>query len=95
MLPSDWEKRLVDLNVTDLTEKDLNWADYVFLSAMVVQRESVQAIIRRCKIAGVKIVAGGPLLTMEQLWLKIFLNVDWDDYLFLEIAQWLRFERRQ
>ncbi len=65
MLPSDWEKRLVDLNVTELTEKDLNWADYVFLSAMVVQRESVQAIIRRCKIAGVKIVAGGPLFTMD------------------------------
>ena len=66
MLPSDWEKRLVDLNVTDLTEKDLKWADYVFLSAMVVQRESVQAIIKRCKTAGVKIVAGGPLFTMEQ-----------------------------
>ncbi|MBW6472578.1 MAG: B12-binding domain-containing radical SAM protein [Anaerolineaceae bacterium] len=65
MLPSDWEKRLVDLNVTDLTEKDLKWADYVFLSAMVVQRESVQAIIKRCNTAGVKIVAGGPLFTME------------------------------
>ena len=49
----------------DLTEKDLKWADYVFLSAMVVQRESVQAIIKRCNAAGVKIVAGGPLFTME------------------------------
>jgi hypothetical protein len=35
MLPSQWEKRLVDLNVADLKEKDLKWADYVFLSAMV------------------------------------------------------------
>jgi radical SAM superfamily enzyme YgiQ (UPF0313 family) len=65
MLPSEWEKRLVDLNVTNLTEADLKWADYVFLSAMVVQRESAHAIIKRCKIAGVKIVAGGPLFTME------------------------------
>jgi len=65
MLPIDWEKRLIDLNVTSLTEKDLNWADYVFLSAMAVQRNSVQSIIKRCKSAGVKIVAGGPLFTME------------------------------
>ena len=65
MLPSEWEKRLVDLNVADLTEKDLKWADYVFVSAMVVQRESVRAIIKRCKEANVKVVAGGPLFTME------------------------------
>jgi radical SAM superfamily enzyme YgiQ (UPF0313 family) len=65
MLPSIWEKRLVDLNVTDLTEEDLEWADYVFVSGMVVQRESARAVIDRCKTAGVKVVAGGPLFTME------------------------------
>jgi radical SAM superfamily enzyme YgiQ (UPF0313 family) len=65
MLPSEWEKRLVDLNVIDLTEEDLKWADYVFISAMIVQHESVKAIIKRCKTAGVKLVAGGPLFTME------------------------------
>jgi radical SAM superfamily enzyme YgiQ (UPF0313 family) len=65
MLPPVWEKRLVDLNVTNLTEKDLAWADYVFISAMIVQRESARAIIERCKAAGVKVVAGGPLFTME------------------------------
>src|SRR5574340_726940 len=45
MLPAEWEKRLVDLNVTSLTQADLAWADYVFLSAMIVQRESAQAVI--------------------------------------------------
>ena len=65
MLPPEWEKRLVDLNVTNLTEKDLKWADYVFVSAMVVQRESAHAVIQRCKSAGAKVVAGGPLFTME------------------------------
>jgi radical SAM superfamily enzyme YgiQ (UPF0313 family) len=65
MLPPAWQKRLVDLNVTDLKDHDLAWADYVFLSAMAVQRESASAIIQRCKTAGVKIVAGGPLFTME------------------------------
>ncbi len=65
MLPREWNKRLVDLNVTDLRDSDLAWADYVFLSAMVVQRESVFNVIARCKQAGVKIVAGGPIFTGE------------------------------
>jgi radical SAM superfamily enzyme YgiQ (UPF0313 family) len=65
MLPSEWEKRLVDLNVTNLTDEDMAWADYVFLSAMVVQRESARSVIHRCQMAGVKVVAGGPLFTME------------------------------
>ncbi len=65
MLPVEWEKRLADLNVDNLTEKDLEWADFVFISAMIVQRESVYAILKRCKSAGVKVVAGGPLFTME------------------------------
>lgn len=65
MLPFEWEKKLVDLNIESLTDFDLNWADYVFLSAMAVQRQSALEVINRCKKAGVKIVAGGPLFTME------------------------------
>ena len=65
MLPPAWEKRLVDLNVTTLSQSDLNWADYVFVSAMIVQRASTQALIARCKDAGAKVVAGGPLFTMD------------------------------
>jgi radical SAM superfamily enzyme YgiQ (UPF0313 family) len=65
MLPAEWEKRLVDLNVTDLTSADLAWADYVFISAMIVQRDAARALIGRCKDFGVKVVAGGPLFTME------------------------------
>jgi radical SAM superfamily enzyme YgiQ (UPF0313 family) len=65
MLPAEWEKRLVDLNAASLTPTDLAWADYVFISAMVVQRDSAHALIDRCKEAGVKVVAGGPLFTME------------------------------
>ena len=65
MLPAEWEKRLVDLNAVSLTAKDLAWADYVFISAMIVQREAARAVVARCKAAGVKVVAGGPLFTME------------------------------
>ncbi|MGN6569092.1 MAG: B12-binding domain-containing radical SAM protein, partial [Flavipsychrobacter sp.] len=65
LLPSHWEKRLTDLNVAPLKDDDIYWADYVFLSAMNVQEESVSEIIKRCKAAGVKIVAGGTLFTHE------------------------------
>jgi len=65
MLPTGWRKRLVDLNVSTLSQKDIAWADYVFISGMVVQRDSARAIINRCKKAGKKVVAGGPLFTIE------------------------------
>ncbi|GAI79890.1 unnamed protein product, partial [marine sediment metagenome] len=63
MLPDEWEKKLVDMNVTSLTDEDLKWADYVFISAMVVQGNSVKEVIARCKKFNTKIVAGGPLFT--------------------------------
>ena len=63
MLPHEWEKRLRDMNVEALRDKDLEWADYVFISAMAVQKESIRDIVHRCKRHGVKIVAGGPLFT--------------------------------
>jgi radical SAM superfamily enzyme YgiQ (UPF0313 family) len=74
MLPSQWEKRLVDLNVRKLSEQDLAWADMAFIGAMAVQRNSATQIIARCKAAGLKVVAGGPLFTAES---DQFENVDY------------------
>lgn len=65
MLPRTWNLRLVDLNVTKLTDRDLAWADCAFVSAMVVQREAARQVIGRCKQAGLTVVAGGPLFTLE------------------------------
>jgi len=65
MLPQDWDKKLVDMNASTLTDRSIRWADYVFISAMVVQSASVREVIKRCKRLGVKIVAGGPLFTSE------------------------------
>lgn len=73
LLPQEWQQRLVDANVTSLTEEDLRWADFVFLSAMTVQRDAAREIISRCKAAGVKVVAGGPLFTAEY---REFADVD-------------------
>jgi radical SAM superfamily enzyme YgiQ (UPF0313 family) len=65
LLPEQSHMRLVDLNVNALTDDDLAWAGMVFISAMAVQRKSALQVISRCKIGGLKIVAGGPLFTGE------------------------------
>ncbi|MBN1597788.1 MAG: B12-binding domain-containing radical SAM protein [Bacteroidales bacterium] len=65
MLPSTWQKKLVDMNVSELSTDDIGWADYVFISAMYIQKESVSKVISACLSLGVKIVAGGPLFTQE------------------------------
>jgi radical SAM superfamily enzyme YgiQ (UPF0313 family) len=65
MLPAGWDKRLIDVNVANLEDRDLAWADIVLISAMAVQRESACQLIERCKRFGVKVVAGGPLFTGE------------------------------
>jgi radical SAM superfamily enzyme YgiQ (UPF0313 family) len=61
MLPKIWEKKLVDLNTTNLSDKDIKWADYVFISAMVAQGESAREVVDRCKKLGTKTVGGGPV----------------------------------
>ena len=63
MLPEVWEKKFIDMNVEALDDKDLKWADFVFISAIFIQKESVKEIIARCKKTGVKIVAGGAFFT--------------------------------
>ncbi|MEN8193424.1 MAG: B12-binding domain-containing radical SAM protein [Bacteroidota bacterium] len=73
MLPEHWDLKLIDMNVSTLLDKDIKWADYVFLSGMSVQINSFKEVIRRCNILGTKIVAGGPLATTQY---KDFLGID-------------------
>lgn len=63
MLPNEWNKKLIDMNVTPLRKRDFKNIDLVFLSAMHVQKDSVLDVINLCKKFGVKIVAGGPMFT--------------------------------
>lgn len=65
LLPGDWEKKLVDMNISKLEDKQILWADYVFLSGMNIQIKSFREVIRRCNSLGVKIVVGGPLATTQ------------------------------
>jgi radical SAM superfamily enzyme YgiQ (UPF0313 family) len=73
MLPESFKKKLVDMNVTTLHDRDIIWADYVFITGMVIQKNSVDKIVERCKRLDVKIVAGGPLFTAFP---EAYLNID-------------------
>jgi radical SAM superfamily enzyme YgiQ (UPF0313 family) len=65
LLPEDWQLRLVDLNVRRLTDADLAWADIALVSAMSVQSASALAVIDRCQVWRLPVVAGGPMFTNE------------------------------
>lgn len=63
MLPEEWEKKLVDVNIAELTDEHIEWCDMAFISAMIVQKQSAQEIIARCKTKGKTVVVGGPVFT--------------------------------
>ena len=65
LLPEKWNKKLVDLNTSALTDEAIEWADYTFVSAMNVQAESVRDLITRLNEKNKVVVAGGPLFTHE------------------------------
>jgi radical SAM superfamily enzyme YgiQ (UPF0313 family) len=63
MLPKDWERRLVDMNVEALWPDDIEWADIVMVSAMIVQNESLERVVEQCRELGKKVVVGGPYVS--------------------------------
>jgi radical SAM superfamily enzyme YgiQ (UPF0313 family) len=63
MLPDAWERRLVDMNVQPLKAADIEWADVVFCSAMLVQKDSLRRVVGLCKAEGKRVVIGGPYVT--------------------------------
>jgi len=65
MLPKEWEIKLIDINVSELTDEQIQWADMVMISAMLVQSESAKEVIRRSKDLGKIVVAGGPAFTAQ------------------------------
>lgn len=63
LLPGSWERRLVDLEVRSLKKSDIDWADMVFVTAMLVQKESLKQVVKECKARGKRVVLGGPYVT--------------------------------
>ena len=63
LLPRSWERRLVDLNVRKLKTSDIQWADMIFATGMLAQKESLHSVVKRCKKLGKRVVLGGPYVT--------------------------------
>ncbi len=63
IFPQEWEYKLVDHNVREVTEEEWDWADLVVLSAMIVQKQDLLALIREAKRRGKRVAVGGPYPT--------------------------------
>ncbi len=63
MLPSDYEIKLIDMNVKKLHEEDIKQADMIFLSAMIIQKESFNEVVKECNRLNKPVIAGGPFPT--------------------------------
>ena len=60
LLPPSWELRLADLNVRPLADEELDWADCVLVSGMLVQADSMREVLARARRRGKRTVVGGP-----------------------------------
>ncbi|MGB7563484.1 MAG: cobalamin-dependent protein, partial [Prochlorococcaceae cyanobacterium] len=60
LLPPEWNLRLVDVNVREVSDDDWSWADLVILSAMLVQRKDLAAQIGLARSRGLPVAVGGP-----------------------------------
>lgn len=63
ILPQTWEFKLVDRNVSQISEADWDWAELVIFSAMIVQKEDFLAQIQEAKWRGKAVAVGGPYPT--------------------------------
>jgi radical SAM superfamily enzyme YgiQ (UPF0313 family) len=63
LLPPEWEFKLVDRNIRNVTEAEWAWCDMVMLSGMIVQKQDMFAQIREAKRRGKPVAVGGPYAT--------------------------------
>ena len=63
MMPDHYDLRLIDVNVKELADADLEWADVVITSSMIIHWKSLEEVIGRCNAASVPVLNGGPLPT--------------------------------
>jgi radical SAM superfamily enzyme YgiQ (UPF0313 family) len=60
MLPRNWDVRLVNRNIEDLTDDDLEWAELVMTGGMLPQQADTLVLIHLCHMRGKPVVIGGP-----------------------------------
>jgi hypothetical protein len=77
-LPRVWNKKLIDMNVKNICDEDIQWADYVIINAKLNQRKSADKVIEKCKKLNRKTVVCGSLFTNNDEYYKK------NDHLFLD-----------
>ena len=60
LLPQDWEMKLVDRNVREVTAEEWAWAELVIISGMIVQKDDMAVQIARAKERNLPVAVGGP-----------------------------------
>ncbi|MCP9812287.1 B12-binding domain-containing radical SAM protein [Synechococcus lacustris] len=60
LLPQQWQMKLVDRNVREVTEEEWNWAELVVISGMIVQKSDMAVQIAKAKERGLPVAVGGP-----------------------------------
>lgn len=63
ILPQEWEFRLVDHNIQEVTESDWDWAELVIISGMIVQKNDMLTQISEAKSRNKLVAVGGPYAT--------------------------------
>lgn len=63
ILPQQWEFKLVDRNVAQVTEEQWNWAQLIIISGMMVQRGDFLEQIKEAKHRKKRVAVGGPYAT--------------------------------
>jgi radical SAM superfamily enzyme YgiQ (UPF0313 family) len=63
ILPQEWNFKLADRNIREITAAEWEWADLVMLSAMIVQKPDFLAQIQEAKRRGKRVAVGGPYPT--------------------------------
>lgn len=63
MLPESWPAKLIDRNVETLCERDIDWAEIVFMGGMISQQPDHVSLIDFFHSRGKKVVVGGPDVT--------------------------------
>ena len=87
MFPDNYAMKVVDMNIEPLTDAHLQWADVVFTSTMIVQKESLYEVAERCNQADVPIIAGGPHPTSYYDNIKAETDATINHFLFGEVEE--------
>src|SRR5262252_8056754 len=63
LLPKEWKRQLVDCEVDELHASDIQWADLVFVTGMLVQKDALHRIVDMCRAHGKIVAVGGPYVS--------------------------------